>query len=218
MTMIEARLRALGDALDLDDGHVDRQTDALAASVLERLDEVGLPGETEQRDSRRPLLRIAAAVVLVLAVAVAAVPTSRRAVADWFGFEGVSIERRPDVSVPTEPDPLDGGADGEVGEVVDVDGTDVLVSEFTGTLDNPAIGKIASPETNVVRVEVDGEFAVWIDGAPHEVSFAGPNGDIRFERFAGNTLLWQDGATIRRLEGFDDADAAIAYAEQIGDD
>lgn len=208
MTMLEDRLRALGDGLDLDGG----RDGELADSVLARLDEAGHPSSEGP-----PLLRIAAAIVLVLAIAIAAVPSSRRAVADWFGLDGVRIERRPDVSVPAEPDPLDGGADGAVGEVVDVDGTDVLVSEFTGTLDNPAIRKIASAATTVVSVDVDGEFGLWIAGAPHDVSFYGANGDIEFERVAGNTLLWQDGTVIRRLEGFADVDRAIEYAELIGD-
>ena len=65
------------------------------------------------------------------------------------------------------------------------------------------------------QVEVGGELGLWIDGAPHDVSFFDEQGDLVFERFAGNTLLWQDGSIVRRLEGFADVGSAIEYAEEI---
>ena len=233
MTMLDERLRALGDALELDAGGAtdaaptnSALTDsALVDAVLARLD------EPTTRDGH-PMLRVAAVLVIVLALVAVAVPSSRRTVADWFGFDGVRIERRPGAPTASTPDPIDpqaSGADDQSGEqgapddppasigtVVDVDGAGVLVSEFVGTLDNPAIGKTIGDGTNVRQVEVDGEFGVWIDGAPHDVSFYDEQGDIVFERFAGNTLLWQDGSVVRRLEGFPDATTAIAYAEQLG--
>jgi hypothetical protein len=219
MTMLDERLRALGDTLDLipDDDLVD--------TVLARLD------EPPSRDGRS-LLRIAAALVLVLALVAVAVPSSRRSVADWFGFDGLRIERRPGTPTASVPDPLDRDGAGDddpshdvsdptnppasIGTVVDVEGADILVSEFVGTLDNPAIGKTVGDGTNVRQVEVGGELGLWIDGAPHEVSFFDADRDIVFERFAGNTLLWQDGSVIRRLEGFVDVGAAIEFAERIG--
>ena len=229
MTMLDERLRALGDALELEpvDGLSDtsRSDSALIDAVLERLDEPTSPG-------RHPVLRVAAVLVVALAVAAVAVPSSRRTVADWFGFDGVRIERRPGAPTASTPDPIDpevSSADDKsgdlgdpddppasIGTVVDVDGADILVSEFVGTLDNPAIGKTIGDGTNVRQVEVSGEFGVWIDGAPHDVSFYDERGDIVFERFAGNTLLWQEGAVVRRLEGFPDVTTAIAYAEQLG--
>lgn len=227
MTMLEERLRALGAALefDADDGLADT---VLVDAVIARLDDQ--PPVTD----RRPLLRIAAALVLTLALAVAAVPSSRRAVADWFGFDGVRLERRPAAPPASGPDPfdrsvvgadrsLDATASGTVvdgptdtiGTVVEVDGTAILVSKFVGTLDNPAVGKTIGDGTSVMRVTVDGGFGLWIDGDPHQVSFL-DDGEIVFERFAGNTLLWQDGLVIRRVEGFDDVAAAIQFAESLG--
>lgn len=35
-----------------------------------------------------------------------------------------------------------------------------------------------------------------------------------FERMAGNTLLWQHGDVIARVEGFADLDAALAFARE----
>jgi hypothetical protein len=226
MTMLEERLRSLGDALDLDPGIDAGQLEAeaeatLVAAVLARIDEPPVRrGHT--------VLRVAAALVIVVALVAVAVPSSRRTVADWFGLDGARVERRPDAPTASTPDPFDDapttGADGSersddsatgsIGTVIEVDGIDILVSEFVGTLDNPAIGKTVGDGTSVRQVAVGGEVGIWIDGAPHDVSFLDEQGDIVFERFAGNTLLWQDGEVVRRLEGFPDVAAAIAYAER----
>jgi len=229
MTMLEERLRSLGDALDLDTGPDATDADpteaeaatTLADAVLGRLDEPPVHrGHT--------VLRIAAALVVVVALVAVAVPSSRRTVADWFGFDGARVERRPDAPTASTPDPFvdapttgaegsdvsDDPANGSIGTVIEVDGIDVLVSDFVGTLDNPAIGKIVGDGTSVRQVDVGGEVGIWIDGEPHDVSFYDERGDIVFERFAGNTLLWQDGPVVRRLEGFPDAATAVAYAER----
>lgn len=201
MTVLEDRLRAFSDVLDLDGT-------SPADDVVGRLDEL-----TPER-SGVAALRVAAAVVLVLALVVAVVPSSRRAVADWLGFDGVRIERRPLDDVPTTPHPVD--REGAAGTIVDIGPDEVLVSEFVGTLDSPALSKTLGAGTDVQQVTVNGALALWIDGAPHEVSFLDADGAIVFEGFAGDTLLWQDGRVVRRLEGFTEMGAAIAYAESIG--
>ncbi len=211
MTMLDERLRALGDVLDID------ADDGLPDAVLARLDE-------RPTITGRPLLRIAAALVVVLALVAVAVPSSRRTVADWLGFDGVRLDRRPGAPPASVPDPVGSGTDrngsaaeepGPVGTVVEVGDDEILVSEFVGTLDNPAIGKIVGDGTRVRRVDVGGGLGLWIDGAPHDVTFFDAGGEIVLERFAGNTLLWQDGSMIRRLEGFSDVESAIDYAEQL---
>lgn len=214
-TALDDRLRDLGTVLAIDGDDAGE----LIRSVLARIDEPESPS-TDRSASRpgvRSAIRIAAVVVVLVAAAVAAVPSSRRAVADWFGFDGARIERQSDLPVPAEPDPIDPGADGDtVGTVVDIGNDEVLVSEFVGTLDNPALVKVAGDGTRVQQVTVHGEVALWIDGEPHEVSFLDERGEIVVRRFAGNTLLWQDGPLIRRVEGFSDVDAAIDYAESFG--
>ena len=247
MTMLEDRLRSLGDVLDLepgadptdgdptDEGQIDTGLvdTGLVDAVLARLDEA--PARPDRRrPADRPWLRVAAALLLAVALVAVAVPASRRTVADWFGLDGVRVERRPGAPAVSAPDPFDGdvtsGVDSpaappdadvssgstapSIGTVVGVGGVDILVSEFVGSLDNPAIGKTIGDGTSVQQVEVDGEFGLWIDGAPHDVSFFDEDGDIVFERFAGNTLLWQDGEVVRRLEGFADVTDAVEYAEQ----
>jgi hypothetical protein len=199
MTDLDDRLRSLGESLALD-------TRTLTTDVLARLDE-------PQRRQGPGVLRVAAATVLVLAILAVSFPSSRRAVADWLGFDGVRIERRPLDDVPTTADSLERPG---VGTIANAGGRDVLVSAFVGTLDNPALGKTLGTGSDVTEVMVDGALGLWIDGAPHEVSFLDADGVIVFEGFAGDTLLWQDGPLIRRLEGFDDVRDAVAYAVSLG--
>ena len=56
---------------------------------------------------------------------------------------------------------------------------------------------------------------MWIDGAPHEVFYRDGDGEVVFERFAGNTLLWQEGDVLYRVEGFPTLADALAYAATV---
>ena len=208
MTMLEEQLREFGERLDVDgvdDG-------ALVARVLARLDGEAEPDGSQRHARRSTPMRIAAAATVLVVAVVVAVPSSRRTVAGWFGFDGAQIERSPRLDGPATPSPL---GDRGVGSTTVVDGDDILVAEILGTLDNPGLGKVLGADVDVTEVTVNGAFALWIDGAPHEVSFFDADGEIVFRGFAGNTLLWQDGEVIRRLEGFDTVGAAIVYAESL---
>lgn len=200
---LDERLRALGGVLDVADRDV-------VVEVLARLDDdaTAMSGN----DATRGVLRLVGAAVLVAALAVAAVPSSRSAVADWLGFDGVDVERRPDLDVPDVPDPLDRGRSGTV---TDVDGVEVVISEIPGSLTGPVITKTVGDGTDVIEVTVRGAPGLWIDGEPHEVVFLDADGEVVARGFAGNTLLWQDGDVIRRLEGFTDVAAAVDHAETL---
>ena len=207
MTDLETRLVDLGDQLDLDPDPDD--TDELVAAVLARLDEPA---------TARTWLRVAAIAVLVVGAALAVIPTSRQAIADWFGLDGVDIDRQPDLSVPATPPPVDDAAAVGTGTVVEVDGTQVLVGKVTvgqvdGQLDEGLVSKTLASDTQIQWVEVDGNPGLWIDGQPHVVMYLTPSGEVVTERVAGNTLLWQDGDVIRRVEGFPTLPEALAYAE-----
>jgi hypothetical protein len=80
-------------------------------------------------------------------------------------------------------------------------GVAALVVEFRGSVaQGPFLGKIVGPGTTVERVTVNGEPAIWISGAPHEVYARDRNHQIVPEtiRLAGNVLLWEhDGLTLR---------------------
>ena len=191
------RLRALGDALEFDDAD-------LADSVLARID-------TEPR-SRTRLWLVAAAAVLVVLVGVALIPDSRRAVARWFGLDGLTVKVDPEVTGTAAPVSFDLPGPGE-SRVVEVDGSQILVSTVSGTLSPRMITKSVQSTDQVQEVDVDGAPGLWIAG-PHEIGYESPLGEPVFERMAGNTLLWQRGDVLTRVEGFDDLDAALAFARQ----
>ena len=193
------RLSTLGDALEFDE-------DELAESVLDRI-----AGPSHRRT--RLWLIVAAAVLLIL-VGVALIPDSRRAVARWFGLDGVSVEVDPELSAtPAAPVSFDLPGPGQ-SRVVDVDGREILVSTISGTLTPRMITKSVQSPSQVHEVDVDGAPGLWIDGLAHEIGYESPPGHVVFERMAGNTLLWQRGDVLTRVEGFDDVDAALAFALQ----
>jgi hypothetical protein len=186
MIDLEHDLAHLGDRLALDD-------DGLVDDVLTR---IVAPAPAEPAVPPRWL--VAAAVLLAVVTTALAVPSSRRAIADWFGLDGVSIEQQPDLSVPADAiDQLPAG---------------VTYDQFEGSLDDDLITKVLGAGTTIVRVDVGGLPGLWIDGEPHELVLRGADGGVTTRRFAGNTLLWQDGDTVRRVEGFASLDEALAFA------
>ena len=242
MTDLARRLSRLGDELDLDDDVV--ASWQLVDRVLARLDEPDRGGW-----SRRSL-QVAALVVLLVAALAVAVPSSRRTVADWFGFDRARIELRPDLSVPDQPPvispaPTDAGTSGSApptrpaglpseslpseslpsdsvpfdslpgpgrSSTMVVDGVAVLVSALDGTIDGGLITKAVGGDSSVREVDVAGHRGVWIDGAPHDLAYLTGDGEVVFERFAGNTLLWQDGDVLYRVEGFPTLADALGFA------
>lgn len=189
------RLGLLGDALDLDDAQ-------LAETVLARVH--------ANRNARARRWLVAAATLLVVA-AVVAVPDSRDAVARWFGLDGMTIDVDPGVSPSRVSDALDDLGPGET-SVVMVDGRRIIVSAIAGNLTERMITKTVGSRDQVEEVEVRGLPGLWISGAPHEVGYES-DGDAVFERMAANTLLWQDGDVLFRVEGFNELSDALAFAQ-----
>lgn len=200
MTAVEDRLAALGDELDVGG-------DELVVDVMRRLDE-----RPTASSGRRVALRVAAVLLLAVAAVVAAIPDARRTVAGWFGWEGVSVERRPDLDPPDTTSPFDRSAG--VGEVVVDDGREILVSTVDGRFDVALVRKSVGSDSAVVETSVGGRPALWIDGGPHLMSFVAPDGSVIEERVAGNTLLWRDGTVTRRVEGFAELADAVEFAAE----
>jgi hypothetical protein len=89
----------------------------------------------------------------------------------------------------------------------------LLLSEFRG---RAYIEKLLGPGTDVEPVTVDGEEGAWLEG-PHVVMFRDPLG-INHDNpawLAGNTLLWQQGDLILRLEGDISKDEALRVARTV---
>lgn len=186
MIDLEHDLARLGDRLALDD-------EGLVDDVLARI-----IGPEPAAPAAPPRWLVAAAILLAVVAAALVVPTSRQAIADWFGLDGVRIEQQPDLSVPADV----------TGQLP----AGVAYDELDGSLDPDLITKVLGEGSDIRRVDVNGLSGLWIDGAPHELVIRGADGETVIRRFAGNTLLWQDGDTIRRVEGFATLDEALAFA------
>lgn len=204
MNDLQTRLQHLGESLELDD-------ERLVDDVLARLDG-DHQASAPRRDGGATWLRAAAVAVVVAAAVLLAVPDSRRAIADWLGLRGVRIEQDPELTVPaTAPAVRDAAPIGDA-EVITVDGVEVMVSVIDGSFEPDLIKKTVAEGTDAFAVDVGGSPGVWIAGRPHLVVYERDGGSVATVRVAGNTLLWQDGDLIRRVEGFPTLDEALAFA------
>ncbi|WP_243058065.1 hypothetical protein [Nocardioides sp. SR21] len=218
-------LVALGRAVDV------RPSDDLTAGVMRRL-----AAEPERDGWWTRQRRIAALVVTAILLALLAAPPVRAAVADWFGFGGVRVERGSEGTDPAPPPP---GVTGDLpvsvgfavhvptalGEPAGVEVSDdrrivsmswdtedgvVRLDQFDGRLDYT----MAKAAPDVTFVTVGGGDGIWFDDA-HEVWLLADDGSTATHapRLAGHTLIWQDAGTTLRLEGDLSLDRAIEIAE-----
>jgi len=169
---LDARLVAMGEALEFP------RADSLADDVMAALEQPEAPVHRW----RRPLLAAAAVLLLVIALTLA-IPGSRRAVARWFGFDGYRIER--------------------VVELPDVDAGPAPIGPLVtrGDLTTDAFMKLTAAGTDVSEVHVNGHRGFWISGGQHLFFTYERNGTRHEQRLAGNTLVWQQGDEIVRIEG-----------------
>ena len=197
MTLAErlADLHLTVDDLDVVDG------------VLDRL--AGRPPRPH-----RMRWRVAAAVLLVLAVSVAAIPGSRRTVAGWLGLDSVRVERVPDLELPDGLGAAELPRPGATTALHIGDRT-VLVSTIDARLDDVPIVKQVGAGTTVEEVHVGAHRGLWIAGADHAITFDTDKG--RTVAIAGNTLLWESGDVLYRIEGLPELDAAIELADALAD-
>ncbi len=224
---LAADLRVLGRSAALPPVNRDR----LAARVSR-----ALPPAQEPRTRPRRLALVALAVLAALL----ATPAVRAAVADWFGFAGVRVERG-DTGGPASPPPVLRGGPGVQRAAAEVsfavlapkvlggpagvevspdrrvvsmtwrgEGGVVRLDQFDGGLDF----SIAKRSPQVGFAAVDGVDALWFE-EPHEVVLIDADGTRRTEsaRLAGHTLIWPRGSTTLRLEGDLSLDEAVRIAE-----
>jgi hypothetical protein len=224
---LEHRLVAMGAGLTF------RGEDRLADDVV-----AALRRPAAVAGWRRPLL-VAAAIVLAVAVVLAAVPGTRHAVARLLGLEhlpiriGVVLPPTGDVElgpprtlaeatalagvdpyvVPALGTPLAVYAPGGAYVVVRYDdhGTQVLVTTLQGTVDEVAFSKLVASGVQVRPVDVTGHDGWWITGEPHVFMYRDRHSDFHEARPAADTLAWQVGDTVVRIE----ADIPLARAEQL---
>lgn len=96
-------------------------------------------------------------------------------------------------------------------------GLGLLVEEFRGDLAPEYFGKTAGQATRIERLRVDGERAIWLEGAPHFFFYRLPNAQFRDEelRIAQNVLLLERGRLLVRMEGAFDLDQAVELARSL---
>ena len=92
----------------------------------------------------------------------------------------------------------------------------LLVSEFHATA-IPFAFKEIGPGTRVTFLQIRGDQAVYLSGAPHVVVFQESDGAIRRDRVVleGNVLVWQDGPLTVRIEGARTLAQALAVARSL---
>jgi hypothetical protein len=227
-------LAALGRAVD-----VPAPRPGLATAVLERLSDAPA-AQVSPAWPRRRLVALAVGAVLL---ALLATPPVRAAVADWFGFGGVRVERG-DVPAPTaDPTPptvAPGVSLQEAAAMVaftvsvpeelgDPDGVEVspdrrMVSMSWTTDEEGALRldqfdarldfSVLKTAPDVFYAAVNGTDALWFE-EPHEVALLEPDGTMvtHSARLAGHTLIWQEGLVTLRLEG----DVDLGRAQEIAE-
>ena len=96
-------------------------------------------------------------------------------------------------------------------------GLGLLVSEFRGDLLPEYFGKTAGPATRIERLRIDGERAIWIEGAPHFFFYRAPDQPFREERLpiAQNVMLLERGRVLVRLEGAFSKERAVELARSL---
>ncbi len=230
MTELERRLLAL--EIDLP------EEPDLAPAVVSRIEGRAFPW-------RRAVV-LAIALVAVAIAAAFAVPQARTSILHWFHIGGATVERVNILPPAIErsglgrPISLAGAQhavgfrlalpvndrrpaarayvlDGAVATVLlHARGQAVLLSEFRAT-DEAYLKKLVGSSTFVEPLRVRGELGLWIEGAPHTLTYVDPSGQFR-ERtilIRGNVLLWLHGALTLRLEGKLTKAQAVVLAQRI---
>lgn len=198
---------------------------------------------TRVRRHRRRLIAIALAITVVAFGVAFAVPPARSAILDWLGFGPIGVQRVEKLPpVPRSPElslgeattlagarrrtrfrillPTGRAADAvhiraDIGEVTLVYGQ-LLLSERRGS--NVFVAqKVVGPETTIEEVSVTDSPGLWLAGAPHLFAYLDEHG--RFKqgriRLVGNTLLWQHGTLVLRLEGATTKTEALRIAVSV---
>jgi hypothetical protein len=97
-----------------------------------------------------------------------------------------------------------------------VTGAGALVSVMPAHIDQGFFEKTLGTTSTVQNVEVDGQAGYWIEGSPHQLFFEfGEQILPDTLRLATNTLLWQRGDRVYRIEADIGLGAALRIARSI---
>jgi len=97
-------------------------------------------------------------------------------------------------------------------------GIGVVYSQFALQLAEEAeFVKSVTPDTSVRAVEVGGAIGLWIEGAPHLISYENAAGNRVEEetRLAGNVLMWESDGVTHRIETTVGLQGALSLANSL---
>jgi hypothetical protein len=98
-----------------------------------------------------------------------------------------------------------------------ITGVSVLVTEARGQVNEQYFGKVLGPDVTIEQVSVNGHAGWWISGKPHDFAFTDAQGNFYSDtlRLATNTLIFDDGGTLVRIEGDMTEAQAIEIARSL---
>ncbi len=106
----------------------------------------------------------------------------------------------------------------EVALVYKTAGGEFVLTELRGSVQGYSFEKLVGPETLIEPVTVNGENGWWLSGHPHAFFYDDAQGNPQMGtlRLASNTLAWEQGGIIYRLEGASlSKSAALAIAASL---
>lgn len=95
----------------------------------------------------------------------------------------------------------------------------LLLTKFATPDGGPILTKDLTSETDATGTSVGDEEAIWLEGAPHELTYQATEGTATREisRLAGNVLLWESDGVTYRLESALELEEAVLIAESLDD-
>jgi len=96
-------------------------------------------------------------------------------------------------------------------------GIGLLLTQYVGNGDQEVAEKSVGPETGVQKLNVEGQPALWIEGAAHTFTLLDAEGNPIQEttRLAANVLLWEADGVSHRLETTGDLQSALTIVDAL---
>jgi hypothetical protein len=93
----------------------------------------------------------------------------------------------------------------------------LLLTQYDGNGDQQVAEKSFGPETGVQRLTVEGQPALWIEGAAHTFTLLDTKGNPIQEttRLAANVLVWEADGVSHRLETTGDLQSALTIVDAL---
>jgi hypothetical protein len=93
----------------------------------------------------------------------------------------------------------------------------LLIQAIEGSLDRDRVEKLLVEDVRITAVDVDGAAGYWIEGPPHLIRYVGASGTDRSQRtrLVGDSLLWEAGGVLYRIESGLGMAGTLRIAESI---